>query len=365
MDQIYLKKLQITNFRNLQNNIINFSNGINCIFGDNGNGKTNLLEAIYFLTNRKSFRKNTSFQQIINVECEKPVILFSSVFKDLNNEFISLTGKVDNIKPEWFLNNTPTKKKLDLKTVFINPFDSFSFHTTSSFRRNWIDTHLSFLSKDYKSTLSKFNSSLRFRNNLLSKKPINYVEQINANDPQLSHYSYELIQMRKSFLLELKEYCMLTFKIIFDESHDLEMDLDSKFQNFTQAEILNYYKTSVQKDSIIGHTRTGVHRDDYAFLFDGFNSYEYCSLGQQKMSFLSLLFAYIELFRYKFNSAPRVLNDDVTGELDGRRWNTLISYLQAKKFQVLITTGNENFKKELERIEEAQKIFINNGLIES
>ncbi len=362
MTQIYLKRLQVENFRNLNNSITEFSDGINCIFGNNGNGKTNLLEAIYFLINRKSFRKNTAFPQLISVESEKPEIIFSSVF-DNEGDFLSYSGKIDNLSNNWFLNNNPTKKKLDLKVIFINPFDSFSFHSVPAFRRNWIDTHLSYISPVYKKALSNFTSALRFRNNLLSKKPPQYIDQINANDPQLAKFSYELIQHRKQFLKELKEYCMLTFKIIFDETHDLEIELDSKFLNNTEQEILEYYQESVQKDQIIGHTRSGVHKDDYVFHFDGYNSYEYCSLGQQKMSFLSLLFAYIELFRYKFNSYPMVLIDDVSGELDERRWKNLISYLQAKSFQVLITTANENFKKELEKIEEARKVFLKDGFI--
>jgi DNA replication and repair protein RecF len=363
MTQFYLKKLQVTNFRNLENQIIEFSDGINCIFGDNGNGKTNLLEAIYYLTNKKSFRKKTTFQQIINVECEKPEILFSSFYKS-NDENYSLTGKIGPDSSQWYLNNELTKKKSSLSTIFINPFDSFSFHSIPSFRRNWFDTHLSMVSNDYKKVLNKFNTSLRFRNNLLSKKPENYKEQIKAINPQLSEYSYQIIQMRKFFLKELKEYCMLTFKIIFDETHDLEIELDSKFSNYSLHDINKYYQESIEKDSIIGHTRSGVHRDDYIFNFDGYNSYEYCSLGQQKMSFLSLLFAYIELFRYKFNSYPMILIDDVSGELDVRRWKNLIGYLRAKKFQVLITTANENFKTELEKIEETKRIFINNGFIE-
>jgi DNA replication and repair protein RecF len=108
-------------------------------------------------------------------------------------------------------------------------------------------------------------------------------------------------------------------------------------------------------------THYGIHRDDYVFHFDGFNSFEYCSLGQQKMSFLSLIFAYIELFRYKYTSYPIVLIDDVSGELDSRRWKNLITYLKDKKFQVMITTANENFRKELESIEESTKFYIENG----
>lgn len=363
MSQIYLEKLQLNNFRNLSNDVIDFSNNINCIFGNNGNGKTNLLEAIYYLVNRKSFRKNTNYQQIINVECENPEIIFSSALR-AENELLALTGKIVADKSEWYLNNKLTKKKIGLKTVFINPFDSFSFHSTSAFRRNWVDQYLGLISSEYKSTLSKFTSSLRFRNNLLSKKPINYVDQLKANEQQFIELSYKVLQMRQDFLAELKDYCDKTFKIIFDEVHNLELKVESRLAGKSVDDLKVFYENQFKKDDVVGHTLVGVHRDDYIFYFDGFNSYEYCSLGQQKMSFLSLIFAYIELFRYKFNSYPMVLIDDVSGELDGRRWKNLIDYLEAKSFQVLITTANENFKKELEKIKDAKKIFISDGLID-
>ena len=110
MDQIYLSKLQITNFRNLSSQILEFNININCIFGENGNGKTNLLEAIYFLLNRKSFRKKTSFSQIISVESEQPEIIFSSVFNQ-ENEFIPYTGKIQVDNYQWYFANQPVKRK--------------------------------------------------------------------------------------------------------------------------------------------------------------------------------------------------------------------------------------------------------------
>lgn len=361
MEQIFLSKIQLTNFRNLDESIFEFSEGINCIFGQNGNGKTNILESIYFLINRKSFRKNTSFQQLINVECEEPRILISSVFKDNNDNAYSYSGEILNEQSLWYKNNQKTTLKPDLNCIFLNPFDSFSFHNTASFRRQWIDTHLAMIDSNYKKTLSKYNASLKFRNNLLAKKPFHFKEQIRANDIQFSKLSYELVNNRLKFIREMEDYCGKTFKIIFNEVHNLKIDLKSKFSNYNQEQIYETYQATLEKDCIIGHTKDGVHRDDYIFNFDGFNSYEFCSLGQQKMSFLSLIFAYIELFRYKFNSYPIVLIDDVSGELDECRWKNLIGYLQAKNFQVLITTANENFKKELERIENAKKIIVKDG----
>ncbi len=361
MNQLYLNKLQLINFRNVDKSIVEFSSKINCIFGDNGNGKTNLLEAIYYTINHKSFRKNTSYQQIISVESEQPEIIISTVLKDDNEELLSYNGKITSEKSYWYLNNKPTNRKVELKTIFINPFDSYGFHTSSSARRNWVDTHLGYVSTEYKKTLNNYNTALRFRNNLLSKKPNDYLDQIAVITKQMADYAVFINSKRTEFLTELKEYCALTFKIIFHEKHDLVLELDSVFNNWDSAQIIKYYQENLEKDLILGHTRKGVHRDDYIFNFDGYNSFEYCSLGQQKMSFLSLLFAYIELFRYKFNSYPIVLIDDVSGELDQRRWKNLINYLEAKQFQVFITTANENFKKELEKIDGAKKIFVSDG----
>jgi DNA replication and repair protein RecF len=359
---VKLHKLQVTNFRNLNSDIFEFSDNINCIFGDNGNGKTNILEAIYYLINRKSFRKNTSFPQIISIESEKPEILFSSILKEDKNLF-PYTGKWALKNTEWYIDNKPTKKKPNLKTVFINPFDSYSFHSIPSFRRDWFDSLFSKLSEPYKKNLKQFTDSLKFRNNLLSKRPAQFREQIKAIDPTLAEHTFNLLKMRYEFIEGIESYCTDIFRTIFHEDHQLKINMDSKFKNLSVSEIANYYNESLQKDEIMYKTHYGIHRDDYVLQFDGFNSYEYCSLGQQKMSFLSLIFAYIELFRYKFNSYPIVLIDDVSGELDSRRWKNLIDYLRDKKFQVMITTANENFKEKLESIEESKKFYIENGYL--
>lgn len=363
MEFYKLEKLQVENFRNLKNEPLSFSTGINCIFGENGNGKTNILEAVQFLCSKKSFRKNTSFPQILSVESEKPEIIFNSVFQTENNQRLSLSGKLNSKESTWSLNGKPAKSKPKIASVFINPFDSYAFHTIPAFRREWIDKYLSLSSKEYKEAFSKYGQALKFRNNLLTNKPSSYLAQIDAIDDQLAKYSKICTDLRSEFVDQLKPYCKMTFKIIFEESHDLEIQLESKFSNATQEEIREYYRENLQKDDILGRTSYGIHRDDYVFLFDGFNSFEFCSLGQQKMSYLSLIFAYIELFRYKFSSYPIVLIDDVSGELDSRRWKNLIDYLEAKNFQVMITTANENFKKELERIEDSNKLYVDSGFI--
>lgn len=360
MDCWKVKKLQAQNFRNLRKDVFEFSPGINCIFGQNGNGKTNLLEAVHLLTNKKSFRKNTSYSQMINIEGESPEMIIQSVFES-GEEQIPYSLRMTEALEERYLKNTFEKAKTPSTSVFINPFDSYSFHTSSTFRRHWFDSHLSLIDKEFKQVLSRFHKAMRFRNSVLGMGGKNTTTQLKAIDEQVAEYSSLITQKRVQFLKELNEHITPTFKAIFSEEHRLELDLDSMFVQWDQQKIFDFYRHQEAIDIKAHITQIGIHRDDFIFSFDGLNAFEFCSLGQQKMAFLSLIFAYIELFRYKFTSYPIVLIDDVSGELDSQRWKNLIQYLETKSFQVLITTANENFGKELEKIPNSKKFLIEHG----
>lgn len=358
-----ISKLQVTNFRNLNPDILTFTNGINCILGENGNGKTNILEAIHVLATKKSFRKNTSFPQFLSIDGEKPEIIFSSVLEDEQHQKHSYSSKMTNDSILWFLDGAPVKRRLDIKVVFINPFDSYGFHNSASDRREWIDYFLSQLDDQYKKNLTKYNQALRFRNALLSKKPSKFKEQVLAADGELAALSVAITARRIDFLKEIEPYIAETFQQIFSEKHNLQINLDSRIIGLSAAHVQKVFLNNLETDCERGHTSYGPHKDDYVLLFDGLNSFDFCSLGQQKMSYLSLLFAYIELFRYKYMSFPIVLIDDVSGELDQHRWRRLVEYLEKREFQVLITTANEKFKEELDRISGANMIFIKGGSV--
>ncbi len=359
-------RVRAQNFRNLDADVIELSPGMNCVFGANGNGKTNLLEAVYYLTNRKSFRKNTGFPQLLSVEGVEPQILLSAAFSADDEELVALSGKITGDDEEWWLNNKPEKPRLKAQSVFVNPFDSYAFHTSSTFRRTWVDTHLSQLDKEYKATLNRFQKSLRFRNSLLALGPSSQNKvQLMALDQDFSALSAFLVNSRNRWLGSLSEFITPTFREIFDEVHELRLEIDSPFKDWSEKQFFEHYRITENNDFEARHTTSGVHRDDCKFFFDGLNSFEFCSLGQQKMSFLSLLFAFIELFRYKFTFYPIVLIDDVSGELDGQRWKNLIQYLAKKSFQVLITTANEGFRVELEKISHARRIVMEHGRLVS
>lgn len=354
-----IKKLQATNFRNLKNNIFEFASGINCILGQNGNGKTNLLEAVFLITNKKSFRKNTDYSQMINIEGESPELIIQSAFTD-GETLSSYSLRMTDSLQERFLNNRP-EKKTPSSSVFINPFDSYNFHTSSTFRRQWLDTHISLMDKEYRQVLTRFQKAMKFRNSVLGFGGKSAALQLRAIDEQVSEYSAIITAKRLEFLDNLNQFITPTFRAIFAEEHALELTLDSIFAHWDKNRIFEYYRHQESTDLKAQVTQVGIHRDDFIFHFDGLNAFEFCSLGQQKMAFLSLIFAYIELFRYKFTSYPIVLIDDVSGELDSQRWKNLIQYLETKSFQVLITTANEGFGKELEKIPESKKFYIEHG----
>lgn len=358
-----IQKFQATNFRNLFPDIIEFGPKINCILGENGNGKTNILEAIYVLANRKSFRKNTSFPQYLGIDGEKPEIILSSVFEAAGEASLSYSAKIEEKKSQFFLEGKIAKKRPAIKLVFINPFDSYGFHNIPASRRTWFDHHISLLDSSYKKTLNKYGTALRSRNVLLSKKPPHFKEQIKAYDRELAKCSVFLTEKRLNFISEIGPYCESIFRNIFAKEHKLDIELSSKVAGLYEDEIYLMLQSNLEKDMARCVTSYGVHKDDYVLLFDGLNSFDYCSLGQQKMSYLSLLFAYIELFRYKFRAYPIVLIDDVSGELDKFRWKKLVEFLEQSEFQVLITTANEKFKEELEQIQNAKKIYVESGRI--
>ncbi|MCB0753700.1 MAG: DNA replication/repair protein RecF, partial [Ignavibacteriae bacterium] len=266
MSEIFLHKIQVKNFRNLQEQTINIKEGINCIFGKNGNGKTNILEAIYYLNNKKSFRKNTSFPQLLSVDCDKPEIIFNSIYKKKSGTF-TYTGKISNKSHSWFKDNRPTKNKTGLLCEFINPFDSFSFHTVPAFRRNWVDQHLAKISKNYKMVLNKYQRIIRQRNVLLSKKNSNCISQIEALDEIISELTIIIIKERKEFFKEIEQYCTATFKNIFDVHHTVILEMKSKFENFSVNNVQKYFNETRQLDIEAGITRYGVHKDDFIFFF--------------------------------------------------------------------------------------------------
>ena len=148
---------------------------------------------------------------------------------------------------------------------------------------------------------------------------------------------------------------------IFSESASLELELESKFIGLSAKSIKSLLIKQRADDLNYRVSKIGSNRDNFLLNFNGFNSIDFCSLGQQKTAYLSLLFAYINLFRYKFREFPIVLIDDVSGELDSIRLDLLIRYLFTVDYQVILTTANKEFEQRLRSFGELNLINVKDG----
>jgi len=358
-----LTEIKLENFRNLNFDIdISLSPTINCIFGNNGNGKTNLLEAIYWVCHRKSFKSNTKFAQLLSYDHMRPGIRFYSSFKD-DHQSLKYNGEWLNDKKNYYYDGIKTKKKPNVDALFINPFDSFLFHQQKTFRKTWIDNHLSMIDLLYKDHLKKYNQAQRQRKKIITSNFQNPI--VDQFEKIMVDSSIYITQKREHFLGLINPILSKSFHEFFSIEHNLKIELESVWKTYNKDDRLNDLKTRRQKDSIIGQTSAGIHKDDFIFYFDGMNSYEYCSLGQQKMSYLSLIFSFINFYIDSLNRLPIVLIDDVSGELDNTRWKNLVNFLIKREFQVFITTANENFKHDLMNQENIKEFFVEDGLVSS
>ena len=248
----YLRRLQTINFRNLSNDIIDFSPHINCITGDNGHGKTNILEAVYLLANRRSFRKKAGFAQYVGVDSERLEINLSAVISDGKRDCV-YTGKLFPDETNWSMDAHRIRKNYPLKAVFISPFDSNSFHTSKSFRREWFDHHIAMVYPEYKKILSRYFKALKFKNSLLASYRNQSDTELDIIDCEISSCIQKIINGRNRFLSQIKRGFVSTFKKIFSEEHDLQIVLESPFCGKNEQEItkiLDENRFKRQKDRV-------------------------------------------------------------------------------------------------------------------
>ena len=244
-----LQKVRLTNFRNLSEKIIEFKSNLNCICGNNGNGKTNLLEAIYFSINKKSFRKKASFQQILSADSGKSEIISSITVtnKAKDTDYYSIQWESD--KYTCILNGQKKIRKPKLSCVFVSPFDSFSFHNESSFRRNLIDSFISRIAPEYKKVLNDYTKLLRQKNSLL--KTTQNIAQIDAIDTILSEKIAFIVKYRVKFIADINPYLKEIYHDIFSNSISLELEIESKFVDSMQVQLKIYWLIREQKTSPI------------------------------------------------------------------------------------------------------------------
>lgn len=341
-----LRKIKLVNFRNYRKQEINFDKKINIIIGDNAQGKTNILESIYFLALTKSYRTNDI--NLINKDFE-----FTSVKGEIKDEniykklYVELTKESKSVK----INNNEVKKISDyitnLNVILVCPEDINILQGTPAERRNFLNIELSQISKNYIKKYNEFNKILKIRNNYLkmlyqsSNSDMRYLDSVTEN---LIEREIEIYQERKNFIDKINENVaniyqdisgIKNFKVIYNTNIEIK-----DFETNSLREILkNKYKNSLSKEIENGMTLYGPHRDDLSFMIDDSDIKLYGSQGQQKVAIIALKLSEIEIFKKMTNTYPIILLDDIFSELDIKNRNKLINYISTG-MQVIITSND-------------------------
>ena len=317
---MYLEKLEINKFRNYEHLYVELSKSINIIYGNNAQGKTNLLESIYVLGLTKSHRSFID-NNLIN--------------KDSNFARIKGLLNIDDYKStlEIIIQKTSKKLKIDnfdikrvsdyisnLNIIIFYPEDLKIIKDSPGERRKYLNTELSQLYSNYYNSLNEYNKLLKMRNDYLKKVNENTFdkEYLLIITNYLIDKAILIYRMRNQFLKEINNYCSVIFKNItgldgFKIVYKPNVDLENN--NFKEQLIEKFTKL-LNTEIKLGNTLIGPHRDDFEFCLGDINLKNYGSQGQQRLAILTLKLAEIEVFKKNKGYYPILLLDDVFSELD-------------------------------------------------
>ena len=321
---------------------MDFSPGTNILYGDNAQGKTNILESLYVCSTTKSHRGSKDREMIRFHEEESHIKL--NVRKSDMPYRIDMHLKKNKAKG-IAINGIPIKKASELFGIinmfFFSPEDLNIIKNGPSERRRFIDMELCQLNKLYVHSLIQYNKVLLQRNKLLKELNFRpeYKETLDIWDMQLYDYGKEIIRFRKEFTERINEIVKDIHYGLSGEKERLILAYEPNvdIRNFSQRISLNR-----DMDLRLKTTTTGPHRDDISFMVDGIDIRKFGSQGQQRTAALSLKLAEIELVKQIVKDYPILLLDDVLSELDGGRQEHLLSGI--RHIQTMITcTGLEDF----------------------
>lgn len=337
-----IESIELKNYRNYDELHMEFSPGTNILYGNNAQGKTNILEAVYVCCTTKSHRGSKDRDMIHFHEDESHIKL--NIRKNDVPYRIDMHLKKNKAKGVA-INGVPIRKASELfgivNVVFFSPEDLNLIKNGPADRRKFIDLELCQLNRLYVHSLVSYNRILMQRNKLLKElmfKP-EFEETLDIYDMQLVQFGREIIRYRRDFIAQLNDIIRGIHSKLSGEKEHLKIiyDPDVETDLFEQR-----LRNSRPQDKKQKTTLTGPHRDDIGFFIDEIDIRKFGSQGQQRTAALSLKLSEIELVKKIVKDYPILLLDDVLSELDGNRQNHLLSAI--KHIQTMITcTGLEDF----------------------
>ncbi|MDD7305445.1 MAG: DNA replication/repair protein RecF [Peptoniphilaceae bacterium] len=356
---MWIQNLKVNNFRNYFYENIDFNEDINIFLGDNAQGKTNLLEAVYYLSNARSF-KTVRDRDIIMFK-ENSMKLEGKIRK--KNSFKNVSIKVNDKDKDIYVNDIKYSKNKDLKALFklvlFTPEDLSIIKEGPNFRRELFDDIIVSVDYSYSIIKKNFEKILFQRNKLLKNQKSKYFkEQLAAFDRQIIKLAYTIYQRREKFVKLINGFAKSYHQSLSNNKEDLEITYkpDIFAQSFDQYE--EEFKKNIANDLKLMTTTSGVNRDDIDIKINGKAVKKFASQGQQRSVILNIKLAQVKLIKESSSDKAIILFDDVFSELDENRSQFLLNNLGA--YQTIITATNI---KSLENVDKSKVRKISDGHI--
>lgn len=354
-----LKHLSIINYKNLSQVELDLSSKINCFVGNNGMGKTNLLDAVYYLSFCKSYT-NPIDSQIINHNSD--VCMIQGKYQLENDKMTEIYCGIKRRQKKQFKRDKKEYEKLSehigqIPLVMISPADIEIIEGGSEERRKFMDIAISQFDKEYMQALIRYNKALQQRNALL-KLDEKFVDitLLQIWEDQLVGEGEFIYRKRQDFIEKFTPIFDYYYKRVSASDENVSFEYNSQLQDGIYAVKLVENR---RREMILGHTSTGVHRDELEMLLDGFPIKKVGSQGQNKTYFVALKLAQFNYLHNAGNRTPILLLDDIFDRLDAKRVEEIVKLVSSDEFgQIFISdTNRESFDQVLERIGHNHHIY--------
>lgn len=333
-----ISSLKLLNYRNYESLEISFYPNVNIIYGKNGMGKTNLVEAIYMLAMTKTFRIGDND---VVIKKGKNIAKIEGLIKDniWNNYKIIISDTGKRIKID---NNKITKMSdyiTKVNVILFNPDDLKIIKDTPMTRRKLLNIEISGINKEYVAALTNYNKILKQRNSYLkalNKKNISESAFLTILTEQLIDEGLKIMLIRQEFINNINSYIKdIYFKIT--GKGPLSVHFKSEYLNKTKEQLLKLYQKNISREILMGKTLFGPQHDDIEFIINKEIVKEFSSVGEQKNSVIAFKLAEIKNIEAKLGKKPILILDDLFSELDREKIDNILN-LMDKDMQIFITT---------------------------
>lgn len=337
---MYIKRLILSNFKNIASADLAFSPKINCIYGDNGEGKTNLLDAVHYLSMTKSFLQSSDRFTYSYGTSEAALCGLYQKGEYEDKIAISVRSSGEKVVKKNDKAYTRISEHIGcIPVVVISPSDTSLIHDSGEERRRFMNVVLSQTDPQYLRSIQSYNRVLQQRNKLLKGDVAPSKILLEAFSLQLNRDADYIYTKRGELADELNVLAAEFYDKLSDGKESVSLEYTSDLKKGGMSELLD---ASYQRDVILKYTSVGVQRDDYEFLMNGYPIKKCSSQGQQKTFLISLKLAQLSMMRKRYGFSPILLLDDVFDKLDMRRVELLINMVSQEGFgQLFVTDSNK------------------------